>query len=52
MPQDLTGVMTLAREQLPRSSRWPILGTQLEWTFARTWQRIEGETFGLSDSEP
>jgi hypothetical protein len=31
------------------SSRWPILGTRVDWTFTGTWQRIDGESFGLHD---
>lgn len=37
------------RERLPTSSRWPILGTQVDWTFAGTWRRIDGRVFGLDD---
>lgn len=48
MPRDRT-TATLLVERLPPSSRWPILGTQVDWTFAGTWQRIDGEIFGLDD---
>lgn len=49
MLPDLTTATSLVRERLPLSSRWPILGTQVDWTFAGTWQRIDGEVFGLHD---
>lgn len=50
MPRDLTTAISLVREGLPRSSRWSILGTHMDWTFAGSWQRTDSEIFGLDDS--
>lgn len=50
MSRDLTTAMTLVMQRLPGSSRWPILGTRLDWTFTPSWQRIDGEMFGLQGS--
>lgn len=49
MPRDLTTATSLVRERLPPSSRWPILGTQVDWSFAGTWQRIDPEVLGIDD---